>query len=331
MTLVRDLLEPVPEPIFPKEFALINVTERCPHLWEQFMDECFGAYQPGSFRWVFVGNYNYAEDRVFILLNEQNQPIGTGSSWPWWEAQAYGYINFIGVSKGYRRLQLGYTLTNYCLYDMKRCGYKAAVIHTDKDNHPALKTYLKCGFVPLPRSEEDIQHWAEACDAMQISLPDYDKTIRTEKHTEHPPRPWPYQLAREKAASANGDLFIHGSWNQFNMYEIDKVEYVKLKTLISDDEAAQGWLHTLQSDENGKVFVDSDVNPRAALFVDPENVSYQFGESWDGCFEDGIVLFFAGLKFEKTADGLMQARSTIGPVCGVISNWKDFVARAVRA
>ena len=288
MTLERDLTHPVTEAKFPRGYALVNVTENCRHLWETFMDECFGGYQAGSFRYVYVNNNFYEENRVFVLLNEKNKPIGTGNSWQTPDHE--GYISWIGVSQAYRGKAIGVNLTNYCLHDIKKRGLKTAIITTEKENLPALKTYLKCGFVPLPRSEEDIRHWEEIYDLLNISSPLYVKTIRPETDTPHPPRPWPYQLAREQAANANGDLFVHGLWNRFNMYEVDPAEYGKLQNLVSDDKVALEWFQERKRGENGAVYVDSDINPQAVLLTHDQE-TYRFGASEDGCFEDGIVLF----------------------------------------
>lgn len=288
MTLERDLTLHVAEAVFPKEYALIHITENCRHLWERFMDECFGGYQAGSFRYVYVNNHFYEENRVFILLNERNEPVGTGNSWQTPEND--GYISWIGVAPAYRGRSLGSHLTNHCLRDMKRRGLTTAMIHTEKDNYPALRTYLKCGFVPLPRCEEDVAHWAEISERLQMPALARARTIRPDGHIPHPPRPWPYQLAREKAASGNGDLFVHGIWNRFNMYEVDQAEYVKLQKLISGDEVALKWLNERKEDKNGKVYIDSDINPQAVLLTNGKE-TYRFGTSKDGCFEDGLVLF----------------------------------------
>ncbi len=296
MTLVRDLSQPVAEVNFPKSYALINVTENCRHLWEQFMDACFGGYQPGSFRWVYVGNYYYEEDRVFVLLNENNQPIATGNSWQNLQRDGcIGYISWIGVLEAYRGKQLGYHMTNYCLHDIKRRGFQKAIITTEKNNHPALKTYMKCGFVPHITSEEDIQHWADVYSDFGISTPIYDKTIHPDEDIPHPSRPWPYQLARERAAIENGDLFLHGRWNRFNMYHVDKAEWNKLKQspLMCD---CSKWLDENANIEDGNIYVDSDINPRAALMVTSEKEIFPLGISKEGCFEDGVILFLRELK-----------------------------------
>jgi GNAT superfamily N-acetyltransferase len=288
ITLERDLTLPIAEPVFPKQYALVNVTENCRRLWERFMDECFGGYQAGSFRYVYVNNNFYEEDRVYVLLNERNEPIGTGNSWQ--TPGNDGYISWVGVAPAYRGRSLGAHLTNYCLRDMKRRGLTTAMINTEKDNFPALGTYLKCGFVPSPRSEEDVAHWAEIRKRLPMPALACGQTIRPDLDIPHPPRPWPYQLAREKAARANGDLFVHGLWNRFNMYEADKTEYAKLQKLVSDDPVARRWLDRLRDDADGRIYIDCDVNPQAALFTNGEE-SHRVGVSKDGCFEDGLILF----------------------------------------
>jgi GNAT superfamily N-acetyltransferase len=289
LSMQKDLTQPIPEPIFRKEYIMVNATENCRRLWEEVMDVCFGGYQPGSFRYVCVNNAYYGDDRNYILLNENNELIGSSNSWQ--HSQYEGYVANICVMPSYRGKGLAAVLVNYGLREMQKRGMKWTFIGVGIDNYPAIKTYLNCGFIPMPKKAEEIGHWADVFRAMNLPIPDYDKTIKP-KDEPHPPRPWPYQLAREKAARVNGDLFIHGEWNRFNMYVTDKTEVDKLRTLTSLGENAQRWLREVIADEKGRIYADCDVNPRALLFVRGDGECCQFGTSKDGCFEEGQVLFF---------------------------------------
>lgn len=293
LSMQKDLTQPIPEPIFQKEYIMVNATENCRRLWEEIMDVCFGGYQPGSFRYVCVNNAYYDDDRNYILLNEKNELIGSSNSWQ--HSQDEGYVANICVTPPYRGKGLAVSLVNYGLREMKKRGLKWTFIGVESDNYPAIKTYLNCGFTPMPKKDEDIEHWVDVFRAMRLPIPDYDKTIKP-KDEPHPPRPWPYQLAREKAARANGDLFIHGEWNRFNMYVADKTEVDKLRTLTVTDKNARGLLSKVIADDKGRIYADSDINPRVLLFVGGDGESYQFGTSKDGCFEDGQVLFFEELQ-----------------------------------
>lgn len=125
-----------------------------------------------------------------------------------------------------------------------------------------------------------------------MPVPNYDNTVRPKNELPHPSRPWSYQIIREEAAKANGDLFIHGAWYRFNMYEVDKAEYSKLEKLISTDEIAQKWLDEIKESESGRIYIDCDVNPRAVIIVKDNNECYKLGEGKDCQFEEGLKWFY---------------------------------------
>jgi len=289
LAMEKDLTLPVPEAVFPKRYIMINATENCRRLWEEIMDICFGEYQAGSFRYVCVNNAFYDDDRHYILLNEKNEPVGSSNSCQHTDDE--GYVGNICVAPTYRGKGMALQLLYYGLREMKKRGLRTTFLCVGSDNYPAIKTCLKGGFVPLPRSAEDASYWNKIFDYFKLPVPGFDKTIRP-KDDPHPPRPWPYQLSREKAAVANGDLFVHGQWNRFNMYEVDRNEYNKVEKLIlTTDDEVHNRLNEMKTYDNGKIFIDSDVNPQAVLFINGQNNRYQYGNSKDGCFEDGLNLF----------------------------------------
>lgn len=62
---------------------------------------------------------------------------------------ATGYVHWVGVASEHSRRGLGLALMARVLRDFHERGYQAAVLETDDFRIPAIRTYLKCGFLPV--------------------------------------------------------------------------------------------------------------------------------------------------------------------------------------
>ncbi len=60
-----------------------------------------------------------------------------------------GYVHWVGTRKDHTGKGLGSVLVARVLEDFIARGYQAAVLETDDERLPALKVYLKSGFVPV--------------------------------------------------------------------------------------------------------------------------------------------------------------------------------------
>lgn len=160
------------------------------------MDQAFGNYEPGDFQKVMVENYDYDPSRVFIMFNATGEPCATASAWRqhyrWGEG--VGYVLFVGVIPPQRGRGLGYQMVLYILHEFVRCSLTSAVLETDDANLPAIKTYLKLGFLPRLVHENQIARWQQifaACRLAPLPLP---TTCRPPQNAPHPSPPFPYAL-----------------------------------------------------------------------------------------------------------------------------------------
>lgn len=60
-----------------------------------------------------------------------------------------GYIHWVGVSSEHLRRGIASALLVRVLHEFKERGYPAAVLETDDFRIPAIRSYMKLGFVPI--------------------------------------------------------------------------------------------------------------------------------------------------------------------------------------
>ncbi len=196
----RASLENLPPLILREGFTIRSIEEHEGVLWEQVMDSSYGGYVPGDFQRIMVDNYDYDPSRVFVMFYQFGLPCATATSWRqhyrWGEG--VGYVLFVGVSKPYQGHGLGYWMTLHILYDFVRNSLSPAILETGDSNYPALKTYLKLGFVPRIVHLNQYQCWERIFQAFHMERIDYPTDCRPPLDVPHPPRPYPYELRRKK-------------------------------------------------------------------------------------------------------------------------------------
>lgn len=68
-------------------------------------------------------------------------------------------IGYVAVRPEYRGERIGYKLLMYVLTEMKRRNINQTYLRTDSFRIPAIKTYLKCGFYPYIKNENEKKRW----------------------------------------------------------------------------------------------------------------------------------------------------------------------------
>src|SRR5580693_5796221 len=72
-----------------------------------------------------------------------------------------GYVHYVGVRLGERGRRLGEVVTRRVLVHFVAAGLDQAVLETDDFRLPAVRTYLRLGFVPEPRAPGDPRRWSK--------------------------------------------------------------------------------------------------------------------------------------------------------------------------
>lgn len=80
------------------------------------------------------------------------------------EPQEYpgsGCVHWVATDPDYRGQSLGYIASLRVLHDFINLGCKDAILRTDDFRLPAIKTYLKLGFVPEVHDDKQPARWEE--------------------------------------------------------------------------------------------------------------------------------------------------------------------------
>jgi mycothiol synthase len=71
-----------------------------------------------------------------------------------------GYVHYVGARASERGRRLGEVVTRRVLVHFAAAGLDQAVLETDDFRLPAVRTYLRLGFVPEPREPGDVLRWS---------------------------------------------------------------------------------------------------------------------------------------------------------------------------
>lgn len=126
--------------------------------WVDIINDSFGYSASRSFN-ALEKDECFSYDRVFFVCFN-GIPVGTASSWyrTGWPEDT-GYLHMVGVKKDQGGKKLGYYISLKAVLDMKARGYKSCVLQTDDFRIPAIKTYLRLGFIPFITHENHPGRW----------------------------------------------------------------------------------------------------------------------------------------------------------------------------
>ena len=71
-----------------------------------------------------------------------------------------GYVHWVAADPALKGMHLGYIVSLAVLHEFVRLGCKTAVLQTDDDRLPAIRTYQKLGFEPEHTHESHPGRWA---------------------------------------------------------------------------------------------------------------------------------------------------------------------------
>jgi mycothiol synthase len=99
-------------------------------------------------------------DAVYVIIHG-GVPVATASSrhdhdrFP-----GTGYVHWVGVLPGHTGRRLGSALMDQMLVDFRARGYRDAVLETDDFRLPAIRIYLRHGYVPITEDVKGENHLA---------------------------------------------------------------------------------------------------------------------------------------------------------------------------
>jgi len=139
--------EPLPPLELPPGVSLLPFREEGgPAAWERIVNTAFGRNM--SFDEVMRAREAFRPGRV-VFLEQGDAPVAVAAAWQREEdPPGTGYLHYVAVLPGAQGQGLGYWVSLAALYQMRREGNALAILETQDERLPAIKTYFKLGFSP---------------------------------------------------------------------------------------------------------------------------------------------------------------------------------------
>jgi mycothiol synthase len=129
--------------------------------WENVMNASFGGEH--NFAKEISSNPVFFPERVrFIRVKSPDgRAVASATAWKWQDTypKECGYLHMVGALPESAGHGLGYCVVLDALYEMKRQGCSSSVLSTDDFRIPAIKTYLKLGYLPVIRDNDHCERW----------------------------------------------------------------------------------------------------------------------------------------------------------------------------
>ena len=167
--MCRQSLADLPDPRPPDGYTIRSYEEGDAGSWDRVICDAF-EYEPTDgdrFERMMKNDVAFCSERIFFLCRH-HQPVATASAWP---EPAFGpqtgTLHYVGVIKREASCGLGCQISLAALQQMKREGRTRAMLRTDDHRIPAIKLYLKLGFIPFLVHENQRRRWRDVLDLIQ--------------------------------------------------------------------------------------------------------------------------------------------------------------------
>ena len=134
------------------------------HHYVNIIRESFGG-DNHDYETEVIKHVNYIPDGTFLIFHTENgasEAVATATAIidPSPENK-YGYLHMVGAFGGHKGKRLGYEVSLACLLKMQAAGKTGCTLKTDDFRLPAIVTYLKLGFAPDIKHENQVERWRQ--------------------------------------------------------------------------------------------------------------------------------------------------------------------------
>lgn len=116
---------------------------------------------------VMVGHENY-DAQYCYLLNDGNKAVATVTV-IFDAVKSDGYIHMVACREDYRGRGIGTYMNALSVYLLKAHGMRSAYLTTDDWRIPAIKSYLRAGFVPDVSTDDFALRWEKIISEIEKS------------------------------------------------------------------------------------------------------------------------------------------------------------------
>ena len=161
-----DELPPIvlPEGYFASPFKIGEDAQ-----WENIMNTSFGGEH--IFEKEISSNPVFFPERIRFIREKspEGRAVASATAWTWHTTypKECGYLHMVGAIPEYTGLRLGYSVVLDALYEMKRQSRTSSVLTTDDFRIPAIKTYIKLGYLPVINDNDHCKRWQSIFDLLE--------------------------------------------------------------------------------------------------------------------------------------------------------------------
>ena len=150
-------LEQLPDLEIPDGFDIWTFRAGDARGWAKLMTGAIGDWNEHSTARDFLGDPGVNPDGVFFLISG-GQYVGTVTD-KRLPDPGLGYLHMVAVAPEYRGRRLGRCISLAALHHMRERGCREAILDTDDYRLPAIRTYLRLGFVPDNQEADHAARW----------------------------------------------------------------------------------------------------------------------------------------------------------------------------
>lgn len=154
----RDSLERIPRHDLPPGFSWRTHRPGDEALWVRIYCRSFEADAQDPFPKEFRGAGRDTKERVFYLMAENGDAVGTATAWM--ETAEVGRVHWVTIVPEFQGRGLAKPLMTRVLNRLRDLGYRSAMLITQPVRIPAIHLYLDFGFVPDIVEERQRPGWA---------------------------------------------------------------------------------------------------------------------------------------------------------------------------
>ncbi|MDD6174308.1 MAG: GNAT family N-acetyltransferase [Firmicutes bacterium] len=161
---------PAKEPVLSAGLQVVNFTELndAKNIWLDLVQYGLSSKREDEsyYEKIMVHWPHYQPDKCFFLL-ENGRAVATATVICDYE-KADGYIHMVVCHPDSRGKGFGTILNEICLYTLKAQNMKTASLTTDDARIPAIKSYLRAGFVPDVSTADFKERWDKVMKQIRI-------------------------------------------------------------------------------------------------------------------------------------------------------------------
>jgi len=161
--MVRGDLEGIPHFELPEPYRVRPYRPGDAETWRriQAASDRFGTFPPEKFARVFGTDESVLAARQLYLCDGEGEAIGTMSAWfgESEEWRDWGRLHWVAVVPKHQGQGLARPLLTLTMNRLAELGHARAFLGTATPRLAAINLYLKFGFLPHVRSDEDIRAW----------------------------------------------------------------------------------------------------------------------------------------------------------------------------